>query len=157
MQSVSFTRSMRSLQTDRDYATTLWFAVILLLFVGWLTWFFGAQIALVEMGTIVQTDLDGTILAEFSGDTDIEFVQRPRALIHFYDTDQNLFKTTTATILSVESQDKNTTIVTLYAKPELETLPAFQHGFGGTVGIEAAQVSPATLFMRTSSRLVSSI
>jgi len=145
-----FTRSLRSLQTDSDHAATVVIGLVVLLLTAWGVWFFGARIALTEMGRIVQTSLDGMVWAEFPAESGARLRPEQPAQIRFHETNGQQSKPVSATVLSVDPRPDGPLRVTLYAALDAENIRAFTQGRSGDVAIEAERLSPAQLLMRVS-------
>ena len=152
---LSFTRSMRSLESDSDYFSAIMSIIVILLLIAWGVWFFGAQITLVESGQIVETATDGTILAEFPAAVGEHVYRKQPAVIRFQSAEKQDIATIPAVVLSSNPKGDLVTVL-LYAKPEMTTIQLFEEGLTGQVDLETDQLSPATLFGQISGQFVES-
>jgi hypothetical protein len=148
-----FTRSMRSLESDGDYFSTVGSIIVILLLIVWGIWFFGARITLVETGQIFQTSTDGTVWAEFPATLNNNIYRDQPAVIRFQSAEMQEFTAIPATVLSTELEGDLVNVL-LYAEPNLTTIALFEEGVTGQVDLETGQLSPAVLFGQVSGQFV---
>ncbi len=148
-----FTRSMRSLESDGDYFSTVGSIIVILLLIAWGIWFFGSRITLVETGQILQTSTDGTVWAEFPATISSNIYRDQPAMIRFQSAEMQDVIAIPATVLSSELEGDLVNVL-LYAEPDQTTIALFEDGVAGQVDLETGQISPAMLFGQVSGQFV---
>ncbi len=153
--SISFSRSMRSLNADSLRPSLVGLVVAILLLVAWATWFFLAQITLYETGQIVDQTRDGTIVANFPPEAQGRIYQGQSALLRFDAAPESQTGPISAIVTDVaNSVQEGQLQVELFALPDDTASQApLQNGLTGQVEIEIEHISPATLVMRSSGQL----
>ena len=153
--SISFSRSMRSLNADSLRPSLVGLIVAILLLTAWATWFFLAQITLYETGQIVDMTRDGTVVANFSPEAQGRIYQGQSALLRFDAAPENQTEPIPAIVTDVASavqEDQHQ--VELFALPDAAAQIPLQNGLTGQVEVEIEHLSPATLVMRSSGQLL---
>lgn len=150
---LSFTRSIRSLESDSDFFATTISIIVALLLIAWGVWFFGSQITLVETGQIIETSADGTILAKFPATVGNLIYREQPAVIRLQSAEQQQIAAIPATVLSTTTEGDFVTVL-LYAVPDATTVQLFDQGVAGEVDLETGQLSPAMLFGQVSGQFV---
>jgi hypothetical protein len=157
---------MRSLELDGLHSTLVVLLVGALLLLGWLAWFFFAEVSLyavtaaarLEVGREAQSVSGQVIIvAEFEPPEALGRV-RPdqRGRFHLEGSPWVQYRAVRATVARVATETENGKI---RVELDVEEAPDFpvtlQHGLTGTLEIEVEKVSPANLVLRSIGRVPS--
>ncbi len=146
--SISFSRSMRSLNADSFRPSLLSLILAMILLIAWLMWFFLAEVGFYETSENVRITQDGAIMAYFPLETESRIFPGQAAYLRFdgigVETD-----VIPATVFDISTQaDTQRTEVELAVTDPKTSIPLVE-GLTGQVEIEIDRVSPATLVFQT--------
>jgi hypothetical protein len=147
--SISFSRSMRSLQRDSFRLSVVALIIAILLLLAWTAWFFLAKVPLYEISRQFEVQRDGSLAVTFSPQALARIRPGQSAALRLAETaeDQGT-QTLSALVMDTPTAGSRTNQVKLYVfSPE-----PLQPGLAGEVRIEVEYVSPARLVMRSAGR-----
>jgi len=153
--SITFSRSLRSLQADRSQRLLWSISLAALLLIAWLIWFFGAHLIVYQ--TAVSAELQSpTTVTAYIADTERGLVQPgQQALLRLDTYPWTQYGTLDAIVTAVANDSKNGQIrIELLLKPDQPTSIPLQAGLSGTADIEIDRVTPAVLVLRAAGRRV---
>ena len=149
--SIPFSRTIRSLNADNMRAIQVGLAILALLMVAWLFWFFLARVSFYEISKTAQLTQEGIIIADFSPQALVRIRQGQSATFRFVDA---LEQPQTMSLIVVDI-DLTTGQIQLIPRVEDSKsksgtpLKSLLHdGLRGVVEIVVEQISPASVVMR---------
>jgi hypothetical protein len=147
--STAFAHSLRSLQADRNRFSLVALSLAGLLLLGWLIWFFFAQVTLYETGQIVQTSSDGVVVAHFplTAQTRLQAGQAVQLQLAGAEP-QAVIPATVAEVAQHPTADQIQVVI--YADMDSPQVAALRAGLTGQASVAVEILSPATLVMRAS-------
>jgi len=154
---IPFSQSMRSLQADRGYASLFGFGIAFVLFALWSVWFFLAPMTRYETGAIVETTRDSRVVAQFPAQAAQSVRSGQRARIHPNDAMTGGVGMIPAVVASyVDSTPDNDLRFSFYVDWDAVPESLLAYDLSGEVAVDVERVSPATLVVRASNRLLDS-
>ncbi len=148
--SISFTRSTRSLKTDKFKISIGMLLLITLLFVIWGLWFFLAQITLYEVANEAELLANSEVVAYFST-TALGRIQTGQpARLRFNGFPAIQYGPVAATVTSITNKPAAGWVeVKLTLIPDSNSKIPLQRGMPGQAEIEVEHVSPLILLLRS--------
>lgn len=148
--SLSFSRSLRSLQQDNFGPALAALIVTSLLLMAWSAWFFLAQVTLYETSRDFSVQRDGSLQVNFPPEALARLRPGQAATLRLTTTAAAEAQTFPAQVMDIPPETNQTGPVELYVfSPE-----PIQPGQTGQVQIEVEQVSPAMLVLRSAGQFV---
>ncbi|MBP7688827.1 MAG: hypothetical protein KA765_13000 [Thermoflexales bacterium] len=145
--SISFSRSTRALNQDSFRPGLVGLAVIMLVLIVWLGWFFLARVPLYETGRVVQVKRDGTLLVAFSPDVLARLSPGQTATVQLAGINLPF----PAEVMSLPARGQSAVEVYVFSSVDAPYPPADVPvtNLTGEVKVEVDSVSPAQLALRT--------
>ena len=148
--SISFSRSLRSLQHDSYGLSLVGLAVGILLLTAWSVWFFLAKVTLYETSRDFDVRRDGALMVTFAPEALARLKPGQTARLRLANTSGQEARTFSALVMDTPSADTGNSQVELYVfSPE-----PLQPGLTGQVQVEVDYVSPVVLALRSAGQLV---
>ena len=148
--SLSFSRSLRSLQNDSYGLSLVGLAVGILLLVAWSAWFFLAKVTLYETSREFDVRRDGALMVTFEPEALARLQPGQTARLRLANTTGQTAGTLLALVMDTPSGGSGNSQVELYVySPE-----PLQPGLTGQVQVEVDYVSPAVLALRSAGQFV---
>ena len=147
--SITFPRSMRSMQNDRSQSSLVTLAVVAALLIAWSLWFFWAQVTLYETSRSVQI-IEDTIVANFSPEAARRVRRGQSAILRLEAAPEEQVKTIPATVGGVTNNGDGQFQVELFPRLTTPSLPLLKDNSISQVEIEVEHISPLNLVMRFS-------
>lgn len=148
--SLSFSRSLRSLQQDRFGPATAALVVTSLLLVSWCAWFFLAKITLYETSQEFSVQRDGSILVTFPPEALARLRPGQAATFRPANGITSAEETFRALVMDTPADTTRAGQVELYVfSPQ-----PLQPGQAGQFQVEIDHVSPAVLVLRSAGQFV---
>jgi hypothetical protein len=141
---VKFSRSVRSIQADNLVPVLVGIIFFTLLMVGWIGWFFFAQIATYETSSRAMYQQEGYIVAEFSPSAQERIRRGQRASLQLTATTRQ----SPAIPLIVTDVDSATNQVRLIVRADEDEFARLQPGVSGQVKVQVQADSPALFVLR---------
>lgn len=147
---LSFSRSLRSLQNDSYGLSLVGLAVGILLLVAWSAWFFLAKVTLYETSREFDVRRDGALMVTFEPEALARLQPGQTARLRLANTTGQTAGTLLALVMDTPSGGSGNSQVELYVySPE-----PLQPGLTGQVQVEVDYVSPAVLALRSAGQFV---
>ena len=128
-------------------------AVLLLLLIAWMAWFFLASIPLYETSREFQARRDKTLLVTFSPAALGRIRPGQKAVLSLDGSSGNSAQIFQAEVLNLSSGSQKTVEIYLFSPPDAATL---QQIHSGLVKVEVETASPAVMLLRLSGALTGS-
>lgn len=148
--STSFSRSIRSIESDSYRVSLTSLSLAMLLLLVWLLWFFLARVTIYEMSTTATFTNEETVVASYPPESYGRIKQGQKALLYIDDMIGTASGTIPAVVTEVHARSSkeriHVTIYPLFQEP-MPTQPL--NDTDVTVRIESEYVAPAVLVMRT--------
>lgn len=141
---VKFSRSVRSIQADNLIPVLVGISFFALLMLGWMIWFFFAQIPTYATSTAAVYQQEGYIIAEFAA-TDIEEIRRGQSAHFQLSTPSRENRTIPLIVTDVDPVARRTRLILQVDDAELIRLSV---GATGQVKVTVKQDSPALFVLR---------
>ncbi|MBX3010159.1 MAG: hypothetical protein KF832_01585 [Caldilineaceae bacterium] len=140
---VKFSRSVRSIQADNLVPVMVGIGFFILLMLGWIGWFFLAQIPTYATSTAAVYQREGFVIAQFDAATTERMRRGQAARFHVTTTRSNQ-----SIPFIVTDVDPATNRVRLIPRTDSDTLLQLQAGTTGAVEVVIRQESPALFVLR---------
>ena len=153
--STSFSRSIRTLQTETSGGSTGLLLLVVLLLAAWLAWAVLAQVPMYAMAETAELTSNTQAVAHFPPDALLRIQPGQSGLLRLDDFPWGEYGTVQVSVVEVgeELQDGRFQ-VELRLEPEADSLIPLQSGLTGSVEIEVEQLSPITILLRTTGQRV---
>lgn len=148
--SLSFSRSLRSLQQDSFGPALAALIVTSLLLIAWSAWFFLAKVTLYETSREFSIQRDGSLLVNFSPEALTRLRPGQAATLRLANGTTSEGQIFSALVMDTpEASDPNGQVEVYVYSPE-----SLQPGLAGQVQVEVEHVSPAVLVLRSAGQFV---
>jgi len=149
--SITFPRSMRSIQNDSSQSSLVTLFVVAALLIAWSLWFFWAEITLYEASRSVHITAEDTIVANFSPEAARRIRRGQSAILRLEADAGDQMKTMPAMVMAVTNENEDGPFQ-VELSPLLDTslLPVLQENSISQAEIEVEHISPVNLVMRSS-------
>jgi hypothetical protein len=149
--SITFPRSLRSMQNDRSQSSLITLFVVAALLTAWSLWFFWAEITLYEASRSVHITAEDTIVANFSPEAARRIRRGQSAILRLEADARDQMKTIPARVMAVTNQNESGQFqVELFPLLKTSLLPVLNENSINQVEIEVEHISPIKLVMRAS-------
>jgi hypothetical protein len=149
--SISFSRSMRSLQSDSFRPSLATLIVASILIVAWFAWLVFARVTLYESSSDWQTQRDGSLIVRYSQDTVARVRPGQTAIVEIQSDSNQPPQQLPAIVADTPSRTQNRLASdTVKVTPLSEQVP---RDATGQVKIAVESVSPLTLITRAGGQL----
>ena len=148
--SLSFSRSLRSLQQDNFGPALAALIVTSLLLIAWSAWFFLAQVTLYETSRDFSVQRDGSLQVNFSPEALARLRPGQAATLRLTNGTASEEQTFSAQVMDIPASNNQTGQVELY----VFSSEPIQPGQAGQVQVEVDHVSPAMLVLRSAGQFV---
>lgn len=141
---VKFSRSVRSIQADNLIPVLVGISFFALLMLGWMIWFFFAQIPTYTTSTAAVYQQEGYIIAEFAAN-DIEEIHRGQAAQFQLLTAHREITTIPLIVTDVDLVARRARLI---LQVDVEAITKLPVGATGQVKVRVKQDSPALFVLR---------
>ncbi len=152
---LTFSKSMRSLQTDSARSLLAWLLVAMALLLGWSAWFVLARVGIYEVGQVTGITRDGLVVATFPDGAGDRLQSGQPARLRLDNLPGGPAQPVDATVMEVNQLPGQAGVQAELASED----PAFwllPDSLAGQVEVEVESLSPATLTMRASQQFLNS-
>jgi hypothetical protein len=151
--SIPFSRSLRVLDADKVQRSLLVMGLTTAVLIGWILWFFLANITLVEQGNLRQLNEQGQATAEFSQKAAQKIKLGQPAWLKWGGETGQALGLIEAIVVNRQETEPNVWQVELIITDERFFAVPLSSLTGGQAQIAVEQISPATLFLRSSGQV----